>query len=115
MINHKEKCGDNNICAIRTSSESHLYWNKHFHKDPLYFGIIADFEADNEIGGSNIGKKTTNIYKQKPVLKGYYVTSEMEDVLESGYYEFPSGYDNVVWYVNQVKKLQKMAFFFKNT
>ena len=40
----------------------------------------------------------------------------MEDVLESGYYESPLGYDNVDWYVNQVKKLEiKLAFYFKNT
>ena len=35
LINHKEKCGDDNICTIRTSNESHLYWKKHFHKNPL--------------------------------------------------------------------------------
>ena len=28
LINHEEKCGDDNICAIRTSSEFHLYWKK---------------------------------------------------------------------------------------
>ena len=70
LLNHKEKCGEDNICTIKTSNESHLYWKKHFHKNLLYFRIIADFEADNEIDGSNIGNKTTNIYKQKPVLNG---------------------------------------------
>ena len=35
LLNHKEKCGDDNICAIRTSNESHLYWKKHFHENPL--------------------------------------------------------------------------------
>ena len=40
----------------------------------------------------------------------------MEDILESGYYESPLGYNNVHWYVNQVRKLEsKMAFYFKNT
>ena len=40
----------------------------------------------------------------------------MENVLESGYYVFPLGYDNVDWHVNQVIKLEnKMAFFIKNT
>ena len=29
LINHKEKCEDN-MCAIKTSSESHLYWKKSF-------------------------------------------------------------------------------------
>ena len=40
----------------------------------------------------------------------------MEDVLKSGYYESPLGYDNVNWFVKEVIKLEnKMAFFFKNT
>ena len=61
LIKHKENCGVDNICNIRTSNESHLYWKKHFHKHPLYFRIIAHFEADNEIDNSKIGNKTTNI------------------------------------------------------
>ena len=40
----------------------------------------------------------------------------MEDVLKSGYYESPLGYDNVDWFVNEVIKLEnKMNFYFKNT
>ena len=31
LINHKEKFGEGNICTIRTSNESHLYWKKLFH------------------------------------------------------------------------------------
>ena len=116
LKNHKEKCGEDNICTIRTSNESHLYWKKHFHKNPLYFRIIADFEADNEKDGTKIGNKTTNIYKQKPVLNGYYIISELEDVLKSGYYESPLGYDNIDWFVKEVIKLEnKMAFYFKET
>ena len=104
LINHKEKCGGDNICTIRTSNESHLYWKKHFHKNPLYFRIIADFEADNEKDNLKVGDKTTNIYKQKPVLSGYYVISELNDVLESGHYESPLGYNNVDWFVKEVIK-----------
>ena len=48
LTKHKEKCGDDNITVIRTSNESHLHWKKHFHKNPLYFRLDADFEADNE-------------------------------------------------------------------
>ena len=33
---------------------------KHFHKNPLYFRIYADFEADNEKDNSSIGNKTSN-------------------------------------------------------
>ena len=107
LVNHKEKCGDDNVCTIRTSSESHLFWKKHFHKNPLYFRIYADFEGDNEIDNSNVGDKTTNIYKQIPVLNGYYILSELEDVLESGYYESPLGYDKIDWFVKEVIKLEK--------
>ena len=35
----------------------------------------------------------------------------MNDVLKSGYYESPLGYDNVDWFDNEVIKLEnKMAF-----
>ena len=83
LINHKEKCGDDNICTIRTSNKSHIFWKKHFHKNPVYFRIYSDSEADNEKDYSKIRNKTTNIYKQKPVLNGYYIISELNDVIES--------------------------------
>ena len=93
-----------------------LIGKKHYHKNPLYFRIIADFEADNEIDGSNVGNKTIKVYKQNPILNGYYIISELENVLGSGYYESPSCYDNVDWLVNDVIKLEnKMNFWFKNT
>ena len=116
LIKHKEKCGDDNITSIKTSRESHLYWKKHFHKNPLYFRIYADFEADNEKYKSIVGNKTINIYKQNAVLNGYHIVSELEDVLKSDYYKSPPGYDNVDWFVDEVIKLEnKMAFYFKNT
>ena len=113
---HKPKCENNDITTIRTSSDSHLHWKNHFHKNPLYFRIYADFEADNEKDNSIVGNKTTNIHKQNPVLNGYRIESELEDVLQSGYYKFPLGYDNVDWFVDEVIKLEnKMAFSFKKT
>ena len=116
LLKHKEKCGDDNITTIRTSNESHLFWKKHFHKNPLYFRIYADFEADNEKDNTCIGNKTTNVYKQNPVLNGYHIVSQLEDVLKSDYYQSPLGYNNVDWFVDEVIKLEnKMAFNFKNT
>ena len=89
---------------------------KHFQKNPLYFRIYADFEADNEKDNSGIGNKTTNIYKQNPVLNGYRIISELEDVLKSGYHKCPLGHNNVDWFVNEVIKLEiKLAFYFENT
>ena len=116
LIKHKQKCGDDNITTIKTPNKPHLHWEKHFHKNPLYFRIYADFEADNEKDNTCIGNKTTNIYKQNLVLNGYHIVSELENVLKSEYYKFPLGYDNVDWFVNEVIKLEnKMAFYFKNT
>ena len=57
LMKRKEKCGDDNITTIKTSNETHLHWKKHFHKNPLYFRLYADFEADNEKDNSIIGKK----------------------------------------------------------
>ena len=104
------------ITTIRTSPESHLHGKNHFHKNPLSFRICADCEADDEINDSSIGNKTTNIYKQNPVLNGYHIESELDHVLENGYYKSPLGYDNIDWFVNELIKIEnKMAFYFKNT
>ena len=67
---HKLKCREDGICSFRTSNESHLYWQKHFHKNPLYFRRYADFETDYETDNSSVGKKTTEIYKENPILNG---------------------------------------------
>ena len=66
LINHDEKGGDDNICALRTSQESHIYWKKPFHKNPIFLRFIADFETHNEIEDNRAAcNKTTNIYKKK--------------------------------------------------
>ena len=116
LMLQKPKCENTDITTNRTSNESHIYRKKHFHKNPLYFGKYADFEADKEKHNSNIGHKTTNIYKQSPVLNGYHIESKLEHVLTSGYHKSFLGYDNVDWFVNEIIKLEnKMTFFFKNT
>ena len=116
LSKHTRKCGIDNITTIKTSNESHLQWKKHFHKNPLCFRIYAESEADNEKDNSIVGNKTTNIYKQNPVLNGYHIVSELDDVLKSDYYKSPLGYNNVDWFVDEVMKLEnKMAFYFKNT
>ena len=116
LMKHKPKCENNDITTIKTSNKSHLHGEKHFHKNPLYFRIYADFEADNEKDNCIVGIKTTNVYKQNPVLNGYHIVSELEDVLKSDYYKSPLGYDNVDWFVDEVIKLEKrMAVYFKNT
>ena len=71
-------------------------------------------EADNEIDNSSLGIKTTNNYRQSPVLNGYRIVSELEDVLKNGYFESALVYDNVDWFVDKFIKLEnKMAFFLK--
>ena len=66
LSKHKEKCEQKQeITTIKTSNEFHLYWKEHFHKNPSYFKIIADFEADNEIDDSCIGNKKKLIFVNK--------------------------------------------------
>ena len=114
LMLHKLKCGEDDLCSIRTSSESRFRWKKHFHENPLYFRIYADFEADHETDNSSIGNKTTNLFKLNPMLNGYNILSELEDVLKSGFYNSPSNYNNVGWFVNEVIKLEnKLADYFK--
>ena len=91
LMLHKRKCENNDTTTNRTSLESHIYWKEHFHKNPLYFRTYADLDGDNEVDTSSIGNKTTNIYKQNPILNGYYIISELEDVSKSGYYKFHLG------------------------
>ena len=100
----KPKCENKNITTIRTSPVSHLHCKKHFHENTIFFRIYADFEADNEIDNASIRIKTINIYKQKPVLNGYEIVSELENVLKSEYYKSPLGYNNEDWFVNEVTK-----------
>ena len=112
----KPKCEICCITTIRTSSEWHLHWKEHFHKNSLYLSIFANFEADNKIGNSDMGNQTTNINKQNAVVKGYYIVSESNDVSKSGYYESLLGCDDVDWFVDAVHKLKnEMAFHFQNT
>ena len=116
LMLHKPECENFDITTNRTSMESQIQWKKHFHKNPLYFRTYAVFEADNEIDKSSLGNKTTIIYRQNPVNNGCRIVSELEDLLQDGYYESASGYDNVNWFVNVVTKLEdKMAFYFKIT
>ena len=85
LSKQKQRCEQQEITAIETSNESHLYGKKYFLENPLCFRIYADFEVDNEIDNSKIGNKPTNLYKQTPVRNGYYIVSELSDVLQSGY------------------------------
>ena len=114
-MKHSERCRHQDITAIRVSKESHLLWKKHFHKILLYFRIFGDFECNNKIEGSHIGNKTTNIFKQNPMCNDFYIVSELEDVLLSGYHSTFSE-NNVEWFVDEVIKIEnKMNFYFRNT
>ena len=117
LMLHKPKCAKIMILLLLELQVNHIFiGKKHFHKNQLNFRIYADFEADNEKDNSSIGNKTTNIYKQNPVVNGYRIASELNDTLQGGYYKSPLGYNNVDWFVEEVIKLEnKVAFYFKNT
>ena len=81
LVKHSERCREQDITAIRLSKENHLMWKKHFHKIPLHFRIYGDFECNNKIEDSHIGSKTTNIFRQNPMCNGFFIVSELNDVL----------------------------------
>ena len=95
---------------------NHIFNGKNTFISIHFFKVYAAFEADNEIDNSSIDNKTTNNYKQNPVLNGYHIISELEAVLKSGYDKSPLRYENVDWFVIEVIKLEnKMTFYFTNT
>ena len=57
LLNYIQKCGQQQIISKKSSEESLLYWKKHFQKNSLCSSFFADFEADNGIEISVIGKK----------------------------------------------------------
>ena len=66
-------------------------------------------------GDSHKGKKTTNIFRQNPTCNGFYLVSELNKVLQSGYRSC-FGENNVEWFVNEVTRIEnKMQFYFENT
>ena len=105
---HKPKSENIDITSLKTSPDSHLHWKNRFHKNPLYFRIYADFEADNEKDNSSIGNKTTSFYKQN----GYHIELELEDFLKIGYHKSTLSYNNVDWFVDEVLKLENKITFF---
>ena len=64
LMKQNQRCGQQEKTSIRILDESHPYWNKHFHKNPLNFRIYANFVADNEIDHFSIDDKTTNKYNK---------------------------------------------------
>ena len=100
--------------SFKTATQSHPCWRKNFQTKPLFSPIYADFETDIEFIISSIGNQSTIIFKQNSVCNGYYIVSEMDDVLKCGYYESPLGFDFVHWFVDEVIRLgNKMAFNLK--
>ena len=78
----------------------------------FYSRVYAVIEADNEFEKSNKPFEARLFYNQNPVCNGYYIASELNDDLTSGYYEFLLGDDKVIWPVNEVRKLKKNGLLF---
>ena len=68
------------------------------------------------ISGVQNTNKANNNYRQNPVCKGYCMSLELNDILQSGCYKFTLGYDKVDWFVDEVMELgNRMNFYPKNT
>ena len=50
------------------------------------------------------------------MCNGYYIVSELNDVLQSRYFESFLGYNIVDWFLEEISKREnKLTFHFKNT
>ena len=102
-----------------TSSKLHpnriFIGKNHFHKNPSYFRVYADFAADNGKDNISIGFKITSFCKPNPVCNCYHIVTELEDVSNSEYKSRLVN-ENVDWFVDEIFKLEnKLNFYFKDT
>ena len=68
-----------------------------------------------DVGCSIVGGKTMHIFKLNPVCNAYYVVSEIDDVVKSGYFSC-FGIINIEWFVSEVIQIEKkMKFYFEKT
>ena len=125
---HKVRCEENGPAVFRISKDRFLKWKIYFHKIPLYFRVYADFEcnienidsynhdveneeqtcsqnvepsrtSNEDRSSSRLANKSVIVYKLNPTCNGYYIVSELYEVLKSGYYESPFREKNVDWLV----------------
>ena len=87
LMKHKRTCEKQEIRAFKTSNESRLYWKKHFHDNPIYVRVYGEFGADNQIDKSSERNKTTNVYEQNAVCNDCHIMSELNNVVQNGYFE----------------------------
>ena len=76
-----------------------------------FFRTYAAFEADNGNVNSTKDDETTNSYKHNPAFNGYYIVSELDDVLKNGCCKSPLGYNSVECFVSEVTKIEKVRGF----
>ena len=50
----------------------------------LNFRRYADFKAHIQFDNSNIGNKTSDIFRPNSKCNGYYILSDWDDLLQSG-------------------------------
>ncbi len=109
-IRHKELCDNQEATRIVFPKNDKLYFTKSYFKTIIPFRTYCDFECMNV----PVDKKNV-IYKQVPVAVGYYVESDIPEILKSGYYKH-FGLDSADWFVKKMKEIEnKLFFFFKDT
>ena len=56
LVSHTQTREHQETSALKTKNRAHLYWGRHFQKNPMYSRINANFQADNKTANSSIGK-----------------------------------------------------------
>ncbi len=115
LENHKTLCNNQKITRINFPEKDRFHFHKNYFKVPFHFRIYADFECYNQPVEEEETGKTKTIFKQLPIAVGYYIMSDLPDVLETGYHSY-FGEDCVEWFVTQISQIEeRMKKFFDET
>ena len=99
LIDHIERCINQQPTKISFSYKDHLKFEDHHMKIPLPIRVYADFECINQ--PQNNPKV---LFKQIPIAVGYYLISPF-----GNYYYSYFGTDCTKWFVNKMLTLEKIA------
>ena len=112
---HKELCDNQEATRIVFPSHDTLYFTKSYFKTNIPVRIYCDFECMNQPVYEAKGESTVVIYKQVPIAVGFYIQSDIPNVIQNGY-NYYFGLDCVNWFVEVMKKIENhLNFYFKQT
>ena len=125
LIDHIERCENQQPTKITFPLNDQLYFNEYWMKTNLPFYIVADFECMNiptkslAVTTNDKGKQgenTQTLFKQLPSYVGYYFINKITNENQYYYYIPNKQIKPEDWFVNEMVKVNQYVFnFFTST